>query len=212
MTLHKKLRTFQKTYRFKFSKECRELFDSGVKESLFVGKLPPAESIWETPCPGNAYLVSSYKRVNQVFGEDDVIASIAQGEEHDGRMHFWHCSFLRHAYPVAKTILGDPIVQIAQGKHKGQIYLTNHDAWFGAPLVVAKGDEAGIAECPDTQALMVEQKLESVVELKTNAWVSMMSSRDLDFMFRIAPSLQDFYRYLVRKQPRAKPRGPKRRS
>lgn len=49
----------------------------------------------------------------------------------DGGCHLWNVCLLPHAYLVARTHGGDPIVQVTRGKHAGKILLTNHETYYG---------------------------------------------------------------------------------
>lgn len=200
MTLSKKLLGFQKKYGFKVSQEFKDLEEHAKaigQARLLSSALPDADSIWPEASTGQVDAISSYKHIASIEREAGLVQDIA-GADADGEMHFWHCSFLQHAYPIAQTYGGDPIVQIAQGKHAGEIYFANHECWYGAPQAIAAGDEEGIEECMlDIEDVLEELGIESVNNLKTDCWVALFSNENLDFMFKLADTFQDFYRYLA---------------
>lgn len=57
-----------------------------------------------------------------------------------GTHAFWEPKLFVHAYPIAESRSGDPIVQVASGRYAGKVFLTNHEGYHELvqPLLRAK--------------------------------------------------------------------------
>ena len=78
--------------------------------------------------------------VNELFGANtekykDVIS------EYGPYNHFYDVAFGRFFYPIGKDGGGNPMVQIAAGKHKGKLGMLDHETFYGGmELLVDKED------------------------------------------------------------------------
>lgn len=55
----------------------------------------------------------------------------ANTPDEDNELYFWTVPLLEHAYIIGKGYGGDPIIQVTQGKHKGEIYIVDHEIFYG---------------------------------------------------------------------------------
>ncbi|MBX3201190.1 MAG: hypothetical protein KF894_23830 [Labilithrix sp.] len=68
--------------------------------------------------------------VSAIYGTD-AMAAIYRKAGRGGDLGFWNLRLVPHAYLVGKTYSGDPIVQVARGRHAGRVLLTNHESYHG---------------------------------------------------------------------------------
>lgn len=193
------LKKFQKKYGFTIAEEYKTFLESAPGDSRLASELVDAAQIWSKPKAGEVESTSFYDDIARLHLQEGFIEDIANGEEEGGEMHFWHPAFLRHAYPIGSSGGGDPIVQIASGTHKGEIYFVNHESWYGGAEALASGNEEELEEfMEDIEDVLEELELESLEDLDTDTWIRLFSNENLDFMFLMAKNFQEFYIQLTR--------------
>lgn len=193
MPLSKQLLALQKKHEFQVSAEYAALLMAAGATRLLAGGLRDPNEVWPTPSNGE---VTYGSRDIRFHNQAELTAQIVDAD--DGDMGFWHLAFLRHACPVGASGGGDPIVQICRGDHKGEIYFANHECWYGGVQAIATQNEEDLEEfLLDCEDVLEELGIESLNNLDTNTWLSLVSNENLDFMFKIADSLQDLYRHLA---------------
>lgn len=112
----------------------------------------------------------------------------------DGDCHFWNVRFLPHAYVIARTAGGDPIVQVTRGKHAGKVLLTNHESYYGffehLRVMLPSADEQEFL----SETGRVLKKLGVLFpKLGTDAFVDFLLHPNFDGAVVLAASFAEFY-------------------
>ncbi|HEX5475005.1 MAG TPA: hypothetical protein VFX12_10120 [Vicinamibacterales bacterium] len=154
--------------------------------------------------------------VAEITGASDLTRQLVQKRP---SLHFWDQRLLRHAYPVARTHGGDPIVQVTSGRHAGHILLTNHDNWDGfferLATLGTRRPAAHDEEYDDFQdeAGPVLRRLGYKGGAPTtDQVVGVLLHRDFDGATRIARSFRELYVALWRARQPARPARGKQRA
>lgn len=117
----------------------------------------------------------------------------------DGECHFWNLRFLPHAYVVARSMEGDPIVQVARGRHAGKILRIDHESYHGfLEHLCALIPSASEAEFLAETARNWKKLGVTIPKLGTDAFVGFLLHGDFDAAELLASSFAEFYGELGR--------------
>jgi hypothetical protein len=137
--------------------------------------------------------------IAEIVGSSQLSRQLAQKRP---ALHFWDQRLLRHAYPIARSHGGDPIVQVTSGRHAGHILRTNHENWFGFfDALAALGSHARGGDDSDfvDEAGPVLRKLGYKGGAPTtDQVVGVLLHRDFDGATRLARSFRELYAVLWR--------------
>ncbi|MEM9861092.1 MAG: BRCT domain-containing protein [Myxococcota bacterium] len=189
----KTLAPIMKRFSFSLCADHRRWLESNAGQQTHAADaLPDPDSIWKRPGQGQVYSEASFRHVASIYGVRDLKKRIADAK--GGSMRFWHTAYLRYGLPVGVTYGGDPIVQIVSGAHQGEIYIANHECWYGFPSDFAAG-KLRDDDADEVEDLLEELGIDSLDEpLDPDAWVALMSNESLDFMWKVADSFEAFFR------------------
>lgn len=149
--------------------------------------------------------------VTEILGASDLTKQLAQKRP---SLHFWDQRLLRHAYPVARTAGGDPIVQVTIGRHAGHILRVGHESWDGFFEQLAtlgakrRADEDDYDEFQDEAGPVLRRLGYKGGAPTTDQVVGVLLHRDFDGATRLARSFREFYAALWRARQSA-PAGGK---
>jgi len=144
--------------------------------------------------------------VAEIVGASDLTKQLVQKRP---SLHFWDQRLLRHAYPVARTVGGDPIVQVTSGRHAGHILRVGHESWDGFFEQLAtlgtqhRADDADdYDEFQDEAGPVLRRLRYRGGAPSTDQVVGVLLHRDFDGATRLARSFREFYAALWRaRQP-----------
>ena len=162
---------------------------------LLDGGLAP----WDGSASGAPESPPMIDDVPGVFSLEDFSSALEADEDADdpGELHFWHRNLLQHAYVIAKSYGGDPVVQVARGQHAGKVLLTNHEAWHGGFQFLAGIPEGEEFDAEDFAEAAGLESLEDLRGLSTDQVVEILLSEELDGAIQLGNSFAEFHRNLL---------------
>ncbi len=171
-------------------------FSVRVPTSINVAADRPLPEWPGVTTPGRAPGADWVDDVAEVFGAEALCRQLAKKRP---QLHFWDQRLLRHAYPVARTMGGDPIVQVAGGRLAGHVLRTNHENWDGFFEHLAKLGERRVDDDFEAEAGPLLRRLGYVSGAPTTDQViGVLLHRRFDGATRLTKSFADFYRAIWR--------------
>ena len=147
---------------------------------------------WEGSAAGTPESPAMIGEVPGLFSEEELVAHLSEN-----KLYFWHHKLLQHAYVIAKSYGGDPVVQVARGKHAGKVLLTNHENLYGGFQFLAEvpaGDRDDAEEFAEAAGL---ESLDELAELSTDQVVEILLNEELDGAIELGQSFAAFHRNLL---------------
>jgi hypothetical protein len=187
-------------YQFTFRKDAKELLSAfpqgaGHRGTLRLCAWPGVVDA----CDGSLSKSEDFDwraNVSEIFGVEALDAMYRKAKA-DGDLGFWNLRLVPHAYVIAKTYGGDPIVQVARGRHAGKVLYTNHESYHGffehlASMIPTEEQREFFAE-----TRQVWKKLGFVPStVDTDQIVEFLLHKSFDGATVIASSVKDFYAQL----------------
>jgi hypothetical protein len=136
-----------------------------------------------------------YAQVSSVYDYHTQLKLYADG---DGDLGFWHRALQKHAYIIGASEGGDPIVQVASGKHAGKILLTDHELYYENFRALTLEDPTAVANFnllySDTLAAIGRT---SIADLDTDGVIDLLLHSTVDGPIVLADSFGVFYGCVV---------------
>lgn len=180
-----RINKIEKEFSFQFCADYRQYLEDGPPSRTSAFELSQRTGTLLT----NA--TSFFEQVGSIYGRDHFANLVEEAE--DGGLRFWHVNLLKHAYPVGKSMMGDPIVQVTNGKYKGQIFMTNHEGWYGGFEHFALRNEEDFEELEEMLEDFIDIEEVQLRELSTDQFIEILNIDDLDGNIFLAGGFDDFY-------------------